>query len=162
MKTRNTTSTTEIFPLWPPFFSQRKVLHWSRAVYAFFFPERGNKKNGTTVSKTGTMVRKEERRCPKPERVYIRQDHPFTKPPFSLLSNCDWNRKTGVPRPSGPEIPKSLKKVFPCLPARSVKESVEKVIKSPKKSQKGVKISVRGLFRHFFGQSLGGGQTCNN
>ena len=37
-KTRKTISTTEIFPLWPPFFRQRKVLHWSRAVYAFFFP----------------------------------------------------------------------------------------------------------------------------
>ena len=30
-------STTEIFPLWPPFFRQRKVPHWSRAVYAVFF-----------------------------------------------------------------------------------------------------------------------------
>ena len=34
-------STTEIFPLWPPFFLQRKVLHWSRAVYAFFYPAEG-------------------------------------------------------------------------------------------------------------------------
>ena len=38
MKTRKTISTTEIFPLWTPFFRQRKVLHWSGAVYAFFFP----------------------------------------------------------------------------------------------------------------------------
>ena len=30
-------STTEFFSLWPPFSRQRKVLHWSRAVYAFFF-----------------------------------------------------------------------------------------------------------------------------
>ena len=37
-KTRKTISTTEIFPLWTPFFLQRKVLHWSRAVYAVFFP----------------------------------------------------------------------------------------------------------------------------
>ena len=28
--------------------------------------------------------------------------------------------------------------------------SVRKVLKDPKKSQKGVKISVRGLLRHFF------------
>ena len=40
MKTRKAIPTTEIFPLWPPFFfRQRKVLHWSRAVYAFFFPD---------------------------------------------------------------------------------------------------------------------------
>ena len=38
METRKTISTTEIFPLWPPFFRQRKVLHWSRVVNAFFFP----------------------------------------------------------------------------------------------------------------------------
>ena len=38
IKTRKTISTTEIFPLWTPFFRQKKVLHWSRAVYAFFFP----------------------------------------------------------------------------------------------------------------------------
>ena len=37
-KNQETTSTTEIFSLWPPIFRQRKVLHWSRAVYAFFFP----------------------------------------------------------------------------------------------------------------------------
>ena len=38
MKTRKTISTTEIFPLWPPLCRQREVLHWSRAVHAFFFP----------------------------------------------------------------------------------------------------------------------------
>ena len=38
IKPRKTISTTEIFPLWTPFFLQRKVLHWSRAVYGFFFP----------------------------------------------------------------------------------------------------------------------------
>ena len=31
---QETISTTEILPLWPPFFLQRKVLHWRRAVYA--------------------------------------------------------------------------------------------------------------------------------
>ena len=41
INTRKTISTTEIFPLWPPFFRQRKVLHSSRAVYAFFFPAVG-------------------------------------------------------------------------------------------------------------------------
>ena len=38
IKTKKTISTTEIFALWPSFFRQRKVPHWSRAVYAFFFP----------------------------------------------------------------------------------------------------------------------------
>ena len=38
MKPKKAISATEIFPLWPPFFSAKKVLHWSRAVYAFFFP----------------------------------------------------------------------------------------------------------------------------
>ena len=34
--------TTEIFPLWPPFFSEKKrVPHWSRAVYIFFSPVLG-------------------------------------------------------------------------------------------------------------------------
>ena len=48
MKTRKTISTTEIFPLWPPFFfRQRKVLHWSRAVCAFFFPALTHAKKKT-------------------------------------------------------------------------------------------------------------------
>ena len=37
-KTKKTISTTKIFPLWTQFFLQRKVLHWSRVVYGFFFP----------------------------------------------------------------------------------------------------------------------------
>ena len=42
IKTKENRSTTEIFPLWPPFlFRQREVPHWSRAVYAFFFPVVG-------------------------------------------------------------------------------------------------------------------------
>ena len=45
MKTRNTRSTTEIFPLWPSFFRQREVLHWSRVVYAFFCPAKRSKEN---------------------------------------------------------------------------------------------------------------------
>ena len=48
----------------------------------------------------------------------------------------------------GPKPPKSLKKEFPGLPARSVKKSVEKVPNDPKRSQKD--ISVRGLFQHLF------------
>ena len=36
MKTKKTICTTDIFLLWPPFFSAKKVLHWSRAVYVFF------------------------------------------------------------------------------------------------------------------------------
>ena len=39
IKTRKAISTAEIFPLWTHFFSlQRKLLHWSRAVYGPFFP----------------------------------------------------------------------------------------------------------------------------
>ena len=46
IKTRKAISTTEIFPLWTPFFLQRKVLHWSRAVYGFFSQSGGSKENG--------------------------------------------------------------------------------------------------------------------
>ena len=35
IKTKKAISTTEIFPLWTPFLSEKKVLHRSRAVYAF-------------------------------------------------------------------------------------------------------------------------------
>ena len=38
IKTRQTRSTTEIFPLWTHFFSQKQVPHLSRVVYGFFFP----------------------------------------------------------------------------------------------------------------------------
>ena len=39
IQTRKTISTTEIFHQWAPiFFGKEKFLHWSRAVYAFFFP----------------------------------------------------------------------------------------------------------------------------
>ena len=41
IKTRKTISTTEISPLWPPFFSAKRSPHWSRAVYAFFSPQGG-------------------------------------------------------------------------------------------------------------------------
>ena len=33
---RETNSTTEIFPLWPPFLLAKKVPHWNRVVYGFF------------------------------------------------------------------------------------------------------------------------------
>ena len=47
--------------------------------------------------------------------------------------------ETGVPRPSGPEIP-----------TRSVKKVPKKSQKDLQKSQKCVKINVWGLFGHFF------------
>ena len=48
-------------------------------------PERGYKKwnDGT---QTGTRAQNTERRYHKLERGYIRQNHPFTKPPFLSLS----------------------------------------------------------------------------
>ena len=49
----------------------------------------------------------------------------------------------------GPKSPKSLKKVFLGLSAWSVPKVSKRVKKKPK-SQKGVKITVRGLLRHFF------------
>ena len=55
MKTRKAISTTEIFPLWPPFFRQRTVLHWSRAVYVFFFPELGCNQKSLCLEKS--MIR---------------------------------------------------------------------------------------------------------
>ena len=39
------------------------------------------------VSKTGTKVHSDVPRHQKPEQRYIRQNHPFTKPPFCFLSN---------------------------------------------------------------------------
>ena len=51
MKAGKTISTTEISPLWPPFFFwPKKVLHWSRAVYAFFFPVLRTRNGLTTNS----------------------------------------------------------------------------------------------------------------
>ena len=65
--------------------------------------------------------------------------------------SCDWNRhmQEGSPEALWAQYPKSLKKVFPGLPARSVKKA-SKSPKEPEKSQKAVKIRARGLFRHFF------------
>ena len=55
---------------------------------------------------------------------------------------CDWNRHIQESRgPLGPKSPKSLKKV---------KKVPQNVPNDLKKSQKDYKISVRGLFRHFF------------
>ena len=56
----------------------------------------------------------------------------------------------GVWRPSGPEIPKKSLKGVPGPPGPECQKTVEKVPNDPKKSQKDYKISVRGLFRHFF------------
>ena len=57
---------------------------------------------------------------------------------------------TGVPKPSGPEIPKKSQKGVPGPPAPECQKSVEKIPNDPKKCQKDSKISVWGLFRHFF------------
>ena len=58
MKTRKTISTTESFLCGPHFFWQRKVLHWSRAVYAFFFPVFGQNRG---VPEVGSGVENEFR-----------------------------------------------------------------------------------------------------
>ena len=57
---------------------------------------------------------------------------------------------TGVPRPSGPEIPKKSQKGVPGPLGLECRKSVEKVPNDSKRGQKDYKISVRGLFRHFF------------
>ena len=54
------------------------------------------------------------------------------------------------PHPRAPKSQKSLKTAFPGIPARSVKKVSKKSQNDPKTSQKDYKISVRGLFRHFF------------
>ena len=54
--------------------------------------------------------------------------------------------RTASYRSLGPEIPESLKTVFPGLLAQSVKQ----VSKNSQKYGKYVKISVQGLSRHFF------------
>ena len=48
------------------------------------------------------------------------------------------------------EIPKMSQKGLPGAPGPECQKNVEKVPKDSKKSQKGVKISVRGLFRNSF------------
>ena len=50
----------------------------------------------------------------------------------------------------GQESPKSLQKVILGLPGQGCQKSVEKVPTDPKKSPKGVEISVWGLFRLYF------------
>ena len=50
----------------------------------------------------------------------------------------------------GPKSPKSLKKVFPGLPARSVKKVSKKSQMTRKRVKNDSKTTVRGLFRHFF------------
>ena len=52
IKTRKAIFTTEIFPLGTPFFLQRKVLHWSRAVYGFFFPVLSFPGNSSELPRT--------------------------------------------------------------------------------------------------------------
>ena len=49
-----------------------------------------------------------------------------------------------------PRNPRKVSKVFPGLPARSVKNVSKKSQSTRKRVKKGVKISVRGLFRHCF------------
>ena len=58
IKIRKAISTTDIFPLWTPFVLQRKVLHWIRAVYGFFFPALGlnNTRSGTSRSATWLAI----------------------------------------------------------------------------------------------------------
>ena len=66
------------------------------------------------------------------------------------IEHCDWPPYTGVSTPPSPEIPKKSQKGVPGPPGPECQKSVEKVPNDPKKSQKDYKISVRGLFRHFF------------
>ena len=57
------------------------------------FPQNENHNDGTfgcsPGTKTGTRVRLHVPSERKPERGYIRQNHPFTKPPFCLPVTCD-------------------------------------------------------------------------
>ena len=55
----------------------------------FLDPQNRNDgtKNETTVPKKGTRTQKRNDRHQKPEREYIRQNHPFIKPPFCFLSS---------------------------------------------------------------------------
>ena len=62
---------------------------------------------------------------------------------------------TGVSTPPSPKISKKSQKGLPGPPGPECQKSVEKVPNDPKKSQKGCKISVRGLFRHFFDTGRG-------
>ena len=55
----------------------------------------------------------------------------------------------GVPRPSGPEIPKKSQKGVSGPPGLECQKSGEKVPNDPNMSQKDYKISVRGLFDTF-------------
>ena len=58
-------------------------------------PQNWNKgtKNGTTVPKIRNEGTKNGTTIQKMERGYIRQNHPFTKPPFCILSKD--NQLTG-------------------------------------------------------------------
>ena len=72
---------------------------------------------------------------------------------------CDGNRRAQEsPHPRAPKCPRKCKKRLPGPPGTECQKSVEKVPKEPRKSQKGVGVSVRGLFRHFFGTPSGKAQ----
>ena len=63
-------------------------------------PERGQKTERWTP-KTGTRAQNMERRCQKPERGHIRQNHPSVKPPFlgaRQRSGEGVVRRNGCPR----------------------------------------------------------------
>ena len=69
----------------------------------------------------------------------------------SEVKSCDWSRHIQEsPHPRAPESPKKSQKGLPGPPGPECQKSVEKVPNDPKKSRKDYKISVRGLFRHFF------------
>ena len=59
-------------------------------------PRSENRNEGTVAcsarTKTGTRVRSHVPPERKPERGYVRQNHPFTKPPFCLLSIIVWGK----------------------------------------------------------------------
>ena len=64
---------------------------------------------------------------------------------------CDYNPHIQEsPHPRAPKPPKSLKKVFPGLPARSVKKVSKKSQMTRKRVKKTTTSVHLGLFRHFF------------
>ena len=57
---------------------------------------------------------------------------------------------TGVPSPSGPEIPKKSQKGVPGPPGQECQKSVEKVLNDPKRSQKKLQNQCSGTFSTLF------------
>ena len=131
--------------------SFKAAAHWARvwggSIMIAFLPTiyRGFTKGW--YSKKVVLAEVPPQRKRKPERGYMRQNHPFTKPPFCLLS-----KPTGVLRPPGPKIPNNSKEKGLLMPSGLECHSPTRVEirKSPKFTFKSAFFSDISASSDFF------------